>query len=91
LATLPDQLDAETGAGHYRQALALAERHGMRPLAAHCHFGLAKLHGCIGQHEQSREHLAVAMAMYREMGMDFWLKQDLGTTNPAQAQYSGVV
>ena len=91
LATHPDQFDAETGAAHYRQALALAERHGMRPLIAHCHFGLANLYGRVGQPEHSRENLTAATTMYREMGMDFWLRQDLSTTNPAQAQYSSAV
>jgi predicted protein tyrosine phosphatase len=39
----PDRFDAERGEAHYRQALALAEPRGMRPLVAHCHHGLAKL------------------------------------------------
>ena len=42
LATHPDRFDAESGAAHYRQALALAELHGMRPLVAHCHLGLGE-------------------------------------------------
>jgi len=90
VATLPDQLDAESGAAYYRQALALAERHGMRPLAAHCHFGLAKLYS-VGQPEDARNNLTAATTMYRDMGMDFWLKQELSISNSAQAQYSGVV
>ena len=35
---------------HYRQALALAEELGMRPLVAHCHHGLGKLYATIGRH-----------------------------------------
>ena len=35
---------AERAAAHYRQALALADELGMRPLAAHCHRGLGTLH-----------------------------------------------
>jgi hypothetical protein len=35
IATHPDQFDAESGEAHYRQALALAEPRGMRPLVAH--------------------------------------------------------
>ena len=34
----------EPAAGHYRQALALAEELGMRPLQAHCHRGLGTLY-----------------------------------------------
>ena len=73
--THPDWLDAENGARHYRQALALAELRGMRPLAAHCHFGLGKLYRRIGKLEEARENLTVAATMYREMEMDFWLQR----------------
>ena len=59
----------------YRQALALANELGMRPLAAHCHFGLGTLYRRTGKREQAREHLATATTLYREMGMTFWLEQ----------------
>ena len=59
----------------YRQALALAEPRGMRPLVAHCHLGLGKLHRRTGKREQAREHLTTAMTLYREMDMQFWLGQ----------------
>jgi tetratricopeptide (TPR) repeat protein len=58
---------------YYRQAMALAEELGMRPLIAHCHAGLAKLYRCSGQGEQAQEHLATTTTMYREMGMTYWL------------------
>src|SRR5262249_36535628 len=63
-ATHPDQPDPESGAAHYQEALALAERHGMRPLIAHCRFGLAKLDHRVGKAEQARENLAAATTMY---------------------------
>jgi class 3 adenylate cyclase/tetratricopeptide (TPR) repeat protein len=81
LATHPDQCDAESGAAHYRQALALARSHGMRPLAAHCHRGLGKLYSRTGDAEHARKNLAAATTMYREMDMDFWLEQSM--TNSA--------
>ena len=34
--------------GYYRQALALAEELGMRPLVAHCHLSLGKLYATTG-------------------------------------------
>ena len=37
-------LDIGKAENHYRQALALAEELGMRPLIAHCHVGLGKLY-----------------------------------------------
>jgi tetratricopeptide (TPR) repeat protein len=59
----------------YREALALAGELGMRPLVAHCHLGLGKHARLLGKREQAREHLTIAAALYREMGMGFWLEQ----------------
>ena len=75
IATHPDRFDAERAEAHYRQALALAEPRGMRPLVAHCLLGLAKLYRRTGQREQAHEHLTTATTMYREMDMRFWLEQ----------------
>ena len=41
--------EREQAEAHYRQALALAEELGMRPLQAHCHLGLGTLYAKIGQ------------------------------------------
>jgi tetratricopeptide (TPR) repeat protein len=65
----------ENAEDYYREALALAEPRGMRPTVAHCHLGLGKLHRRTANPEQAREHLTTAMAMYREMGMTYWLEQ----------------
>jgi class 3 adenylate cyclase/tetratricopeptide (TPR) repeat protein len=67
--------EVELAAGHYRQALALAEELGMRPLQAHCHRGLGMLYGMLGQQEQARRELSTAIEMYRTMAMTFWLPQ----------------
>jgi len=66
---------AEAAETHYRQALALASKLGMRPLVAHCHLGLGELYQRTGKREQAREHLAKATAMYGEMDMRFYLEQ----------------
>jgi tetratricopeptide (TPR) repeat protein len=58
---------------HYRQALALAEELGMRPLQAHCHLGLGSLYLKLGQQEQARAGLSTAVELYRSMEMTFWL------------------
>ena len=63
IATHPDRFDAERGEAHYRQALALAEPRGMRPLVAHCHLGLGKLSRRTGKREQAYEHLTTATTM----------------------------
>src|SRR5437870_7757366 len=74
IATHPDRFDAESGEAHYRQALALAEPRGMRPLVAHCHLGLGKLYRRTGKTHQAHEHLATATPMFREMDMWFGLE-----------------
>jgi class 3 adenylate cyclase/tetratricopeptide (TPR) repeat protein len=65
----------EDAEGYYRQALALAEPRGMRPLVAHCHLGLGKLHRRKGNRGQAQEHLTIATTMCREMDMTYWLGQ----------------
>jgi tetratricopeptide (TPR) repeat protein len=75
IAAHPDRVDSVGAEAHYREALALAQPRGMRPLVAHCHLGLGKLCRRTGKREQAREHLTTATAMYREMDMPFWLKQ----------------
>ena len=64
-----------TAAAHYSAATTLASELEMRPLIAHCHLGLGKLYRRTGKREQTREHLATATTMYREMGMTYWVEQ----------------
>ena len=71
-AAPPDDAPAEAS---YREALALAEELGMRPLQAHCHRGLGTLYATIGQTEQARVELSTAIDLYRTMEMTFWLPQ----------------
>jgi hypothetical protein len=40
--------------------------------------GLSKLYRRTGKREQAQEHLTTATAMYREMGMTYWLEQAEG-------------
>jgi tetratricopeptide (TPR) repeat protein len=75
IASHPDRLDAERAQGHYRNALTLAEPRGMRPVVAHCHFGLGQLARRTGARDQAEAHLTTAIAMYRAMDMPFWLAQ----------------
>lgn len=73
VASHPDRFDAERAETHYRQALALAEPRGMRPLIAHCHVGLGRLYGHLDKRAQATEHLTTATTMYRDMDMPFFL------------------
>jgi tetratricopeptide (TPR) repeat protein len=67
--------ESESAIGHYRQALALAEELGMRPLQAHCHRSLSTLYSQGGQREQARAAISATLALYRDMDMTFWLPQ----------------
>ncbi len=75
IAAHSDPPDAETAQGHYREALTLAETLDMRPLVAHCHAGLGRLYRREGRRQEADEHLARAVAIYRDTGMSFWLEQ----------------
>ena len=83
-----DPPEIEEAEARYREALALADALGMRPLVAHCHLGLGKLSRRTGKGERAPEHLTTATAMYRDMDMRFWLGQAEGemvALNPAVA------
>jgi uncharacterized protein HemY len=71
----PPPPDVAQAGAHYRQALALAEALGMRPLVAHCHLGLGTLYARTGQRQQARTALATAIDLYRAMDMTLWLPQ----------------
>jgi tetratricopeptide (TPR) repeat protein len=75
IAAHRDALNVAQATHHYRQALALAEVLGMRPLQAHCHQGLGRLYGQTGQREQARAELTAAVNLYRAMEMTLWLPQ----------------
>jgi tetratricopeptide (TPR) repeat protein len=75
IAARRESPESTPAAAHYQQALALAEALGMRPLQAHCHRGLGTLYATIGQQEQARGALSMAVEMYRGMAMTFWLPE----------------
>jgi class 3 adenylate cyclase/tetratricopeptide (TPR) repeat protein len=75
IAAHHDPLEVESAAAHHRQALALAEELGMRPLQAHCHLGLGTLYLKTDRPEPARTELSAALALYRAMDMTFWLPQ----------------
>lgn len=67
-----DPADAEA---HYRGALLIAQELGMRPLAAHCHWGLAKLYDGTANQACLGEHARAAQALFQDMKMTSWLSQ----------------
>jgi class 3 adenylate cyclase/tetratricopeptide (TPR) repeat protein len=75
IASRRDPAGLETAEHHYRQAMALAEVRGMRPLVARCHAGLVGLYRRRGERERAQEHFTTAATMYRDMGMTYWLER----------------
>jgi tetratricopeptide (TPR) repeat protein len=75
IAAHPDRFEVDTAEVHYREALALAEALGLRPLLAHCYLGLGALYQRAGKREHAPEHLTTAGKMFGEMDMRFWLEQ----------------
>ena len=64
-----DTGEAETS---YREALQRAEMTGMRPLAAHCHFGLGLLRRSAGRNDEARGELSAALQAFEAMAMRHW-------------------
>lgn len=58
----------------YRQALTRAESLEMRPLLAHCNFGLGQLNESTSNQTNATEHLSTAAMLYREMEMTHWAR-----------------
>ena len=56
----------------YRQALAGAEALAMRPLVAHCNFGIGQTCLAAGTYSAAREYLTAASELYRELEMTHW-------------------
>jgi len=88
IAADADPPGRESAQGHYTQALARADELGMRPLAAHCHFGLGKLFHRTGDRAKASEHQMIAATMYREMAIGFWLEKAQAELGPPLRTHS---
>ncbi len=74
IASGGDSPDVEKAEASYLEAAALGEELGMRPLLAHCHLGLGRLYSRAARRAAAEEHLATAVATFRELEMPFWLE-----------------
>src|SRR5207249_4238916 len=66
-----EPLEVEPAEAYYRQALALAEELGMRPLQAHCHHGLGTLYLKTGRLELARAELTRCRRIVSRYGHAF--------------------
>jgi DNA-binding SARP family transcriptional activator len=64
--------DLEHAARIYREACALADELHMRPLVAHCQFGLGSLYARAGKREQAILELVAAEELFAVMEMERW-------------------
>ena len=78
IAARRDPPESEQAEAHYRQALALAEELGMRPLLAHCHRGLGMLYLKLGRGAQARPELSAAIDAVPRHGDDLLAAPDGG-------------
>ena len=70
-----DAPDFDSASSYYERAKTLAEELGMRPLLARCHLGLGQAQRQRGNREAAARYLTTAAALFREMGMRFWLEK----------------
>ncbi|MBI4588926.1 MAG: AAA family ATPase [Candidatus Rokubacteria bacterium] len=73
IAAQRDPPEGGQAEAYYREAIALAESLGMRPLLAHCHFGLGALYGRMGRLDQARWELSAAIHLFSSLEMTLWL------------------
>jgi DNA-binding SARP family transcriptional activator/type II secretory pathway predicted ATPase ExeA len=57
---------------HLMSALAMSDELGMKPMAAHCHAGLARFHRDRGDMDRATHHRNAAATLYRDMAIPWW-------------------
>ncbi len=70
-----EPLSAVAAGERLREALALTTELGMRLEIARCRLSLARLHGRIDGRARGAEHLATAVALFRQLGASFWAER----------------
>ena len=75
IAIQPDSVDNESARSNFQSALLLAEKHDMRPLQAHCHFGLGRIDNRQLSGSSQRDSIKLAITLYRELDMPAWLSK----------------
>jgi tetratricopeptide (TPR) repeat protein len=73
IALRREPVDADPAERAYRQSIAIADRLEMRPLVAHCRWGLGRLYRKAGRPDAAREELEAGLALFRSMGMAYWV------------------
>jgi sugar phosphate isomerase/epimerase len=64
--------DSERARSCFEEAAEMATQLGMRPLVAHCQFGLGELSKRRGDFAAAGETLRTAVALYGDLDMESW-------------------
>ena len=75
IAWRTDPAGSAAASRHFSEALALAERLEMRPVADLCRLGLGRVLQHAGDTGGAAEHLDAALVGFREMEMPMWIRQ----------------
>jgi sugar phosphate isomerase/epimerase len=75
IAARREPREPATAERHFRDALDLAERCGMRPLMGHCHLGLAEALGDLGCRVDAQAELEEARRIYDATAMTRWRRR----------------
>jgi tetratricopeptide (TPR) repeat protein len=67
--------DAKAAAAAFAQGQSISQGLGMRPFAGHCHFGLGQAFARSDERGKAREQLSAAAALFRGMGMAYYLER----------------
>jgi hypothetical protein len=59
----------------YREAAALAEELGLRPLLARVHLGIGQAYRQAGRLAEAEAHVATAVVVFSDLGMRVWLER----------------
>ena len=70
-----DRFEPGNAEQYARQALSLADELGMRPLVAQCRLDLGTLWRRTDRAVEAQAQLTTAAAMFRDMGMTWWLEK----------------
>ncbi len=67
--------DSDLAERHFRSAMRLASKLGMRPLVAHCHLGLGRLYRRSGPVAKASAQITNALSLFHRMNAPFWAQQ----------------
>ena len=73
--TIHSPSKTEKAIDRYNQAISLANKLQMKPLAAQCNRSLGLLHKVNENYEEARPYLTQAVQLFRDMKMDQWTNQ----------------